>query len=158
MPGPKREDQCPTPWPAGFTIFELMMVLLIVLTVVAALTPGVSRSLTHARVNRAANMVASQFYLAQSMAGRQHRPIRLTVNKDSLTISLADAVSGTTFTTQRFGLTSAFKLDSLAASPSTPVYLYPSGLSSSADTVRVVSGSYRQKVYLSKAGQIRILR
>lgn len=158
MPDPAREGRCAKPGPAGFTIFEAVMVLLIVLTVVAALTPSVNRNLAHARVNRAANVVASQFYLAQSMAGRQHKPVWLLVSPGTKTITIADAVSGTTLVTRRFGSDSEFNLLSLSASPSAKVYVYPTGMSDTSDTVLVGDASYRQKVYLSKAGQIRILR
>jgi|GEM_PF-3156827 len=134
------------------------MVLLIVLTVVAALTPSVSRSLTHARVNRAANVVASQFYQAQSMAGRQHRPVTLLVSPGAKTITIADAVSPfTVLFTRRFGSDSEFNLLALSAIPP-KVYILPSGMASSGDTVFVGDASYSQKVYMSKAGQIRILR
>jgi type II secretory pathway pseudopilin PulG len=158
MPGPKREDRCPTPWPAGFTIFEVMMVLLIVLTVVAALTPGVTRSLSHARVNRAANVVAAQFYMAQSMAGRQHRPVNMLVSPGAKTITISDAVSPfTVLVTRRFGSDSEFNLVALSASPAT-VYLLPSGMASASVTVTVGNASYQQQVRMTKAGQIRILR
>ena len=157
MPEPKCEDRCPTPPPTGFTIFEAMMVLLIVLTVVAALTPGVSRSLSHARVNRAANVVAAQFYLAQSMAGRQHRPVSILVSPGAKTITISDAVTSTVLLVRSFGRDSEFNLLALSASPAT-VYVLPSGMASSGDTVFVGDVSYRQKVYMSKAGQIRILR
>ncbi|MGD0484159.1 MAG: hypothetical protein ABSB58_05835 [Gemmatimonadales bacterium] len=157
MPEPTCEDRCPTLWPAGFTIFEAMMVLLIVLTVVAALTPGVSRSLTHARVNRAANVVASEFYLSQSMAGRQHRPVTMLVSPGAKTITISDAVTSTVLVTRNFGSTSEFNLLALSAIPA-KVYILPSGMASSGDTVFVGDASYTQKVYMSKAGQIRILR
>jgi type II secretory pathway pseudopilin PulG len=158
MPEPEREDRCPTPWPAGFTIFEAMMVLLIVLTVVAALTPGVSRTLTHARVNRAANVVAAQFYMAQSMAARQHRPVTMLVSPGAKTITISDAVPpNAVFLVRHFGSDSEFNLLALSAVPAN-VYILPSGMASSGDTVFVGDASYSQKVYMSKAGQIRILR
>ena len=59
------------PGHAGFTIYEAMMVLLIVGIVVGALTPSVRRQLTRARINRAANVMAADLMLAQSIAGRQ---------------------------------------------------------------------------------------
>ena len=158
MPRPAQEDRCAKPRPAGFTIFELAMVLLVVLTVVVALTPAVNRNITHARVNRAANVVAAQFYQAQSMAGRQRKPVTLTVSPGGKTITIADAGTGTAFFVRRFGSDSEFNLVSLSASPAAKVYVYPNGMANVSDTVLVGDASYRQKVYLSKAGQIRILR
>jgi type II secretory pathway pseudopilin PulG len=157
MSQPEREDPCPEPRPAGFTIFEAMMVLLIVLIVVAALTPGVSRALAHARVNRAANVVAAQFYLAQSMAGRQHRPVTMLVSPGAKTITIKDAVPDTTLLVRRFGSDSEFSLLALSATPAT-VYILPTGMANTSVTVTVGDASYQQRVLMTRAGQIRILR
>lgn len=154
---PHREERCHESRPAGFTIFEAVMVLLIVLTVVAALTPGVSRSLQHARVNRAANVVAAQLYLAQSMAGRQHRPVKMVVSPGALTVTIRDAVSDSTLVLRRFGNDSEFNLLSLSASPAS-IYVLPSGMASASVTVSIGDPSYQQQVWMSRAGQIRILR
>ena len=134
------------------------MVLLIVATVIGALTPGVARTISHARINRAANVVAAQFYLAQSMAGRQRRPVTLTVDTSAKTITLADGVSPfTTLTVRRFGASSEFRITAFSASR-TSIYLLPSGMANAADTVSVGDGTYTQRVCVSRAGQIRILR
>jgi len=157
MSRPLREDRCAHTRPAGFTIFEAVMVLLIVLTVVAALTPGVTRALNHARVNRAANVVAAQFYLAQSMAGRQHQPVKLLVSPGAKTITLSDAASDSPLLVRSFGGDSEFNLLALSASPAT-AYILPSGMASASVTVTVGDPSYQQQVRMSRAGQIRILR
>jgi type II secretory pathway pseudopilin PulG len=157
MPHPHPEERCALHRTTGFTIFEAVMVLLVVLTVVAALTPGVTRALNHARVNRAANVVAAQFYLAQSMAGRQHRPVRVVVSPGAKTVVIIDAVSDSTLLVRRFGQDSEFNLLALSASPPS-VYMLPSGMASVSVTVTVGDPSYQQQVWMSRAGQIRILR
>ncbi len=157
MPRPHREDRCVHSRPAGFTIFEAVMVLLVVLTVIAALTPGVTRTLNHARVNRAANVVAAQFYLAQSMAGRQHKPVTVLVSPGAKTITISDAATDSTLLVRQFGSTSEFNLLGLSASPAT-VYILPTGMASASVTVTVGDPSYQQQVWMSRAGQIRILR
>ena len=134
------------------------MVLLIVATVIGALTPGVVRTISRARINRAANVVASQFYLAQSMAGRQRRPVTLTVDTTTKTITIADGVSPfATLTVRQFGSTSEFRITAFSASR-TSVYLLPNGMANAADTVSLGDGTYAQRVCVSRAGQIRILR
>lgn len=143
---------------AGFSIIEAVMVLMIVAVVIGALTPGVVRTISHARINRAANIVAAQFYLAQSMAGRQRRPVTLTVSSAEKTITIADAVSPfATLAVRQFGATSEFKIAAFSASR-TSVYILPNGMANAADTVSVGDGSYTQRVCVSRAGQIRILR
>jgi type II secretory pathway pseudopilin PulG len=157
MPRPHREDRCAQSRPTGFTIFEAMMVLFIVLILVAALTPGVSRALAHARVNRAANVVAAQFYLAQSMAGRQHKPVTMLVSPGAKTITISDAVTSTALLVRSFGKDSEFNLLALSATPAT-VYILPTGMANASVTVTVGDPSYQQQVLMTRAGQIRILR
>lgn len=157
MPHAHTEDRCDQSRTAGFTIFEAVMVLLVVLTVVAALTPGVTRTLNHARVNRAANVVAAQFYLAQSMAGRQHSPVVLQVSSGAKTITISDAVTSNVLLRRSFGQDSEFNLLALSAAPAS-VYILPSGMTSASVTVTVGDPSYQQQVRMSSAGQIRILR
>ena len=134
------------------------MVLLIVAVVIGALTPGAIRTISHARINRAVNVVASQFYVAQSMAGRQRRPVTLTVDSTLKTITIADAVSPFTQLTQRqFGDGSEFRIKRFWASR-TSVSFLPNGMVNAADTVSLSDGTYTKRVHVSQAGQIRILR
>lgn len=134
------------------------MVLIVVATVVGALTPSVVRQLTHARVNRAANVVAADFYLAQSLAGRQHAPVTMVFSPGAKTTTISDAASGTTLYTRRFGIESEFKLSGgeFAASPAT-VQVLPNGMSNVSVTVTVGGASYQKQVRMSRAGQIRII-
>ncbi len=132
------------------------MVLLVVLTVVAALTPGVSRAIAHSRVNRALNMVAAQFYLAQSIAGRQHAPVKVFVSAPLKTIFIKDAATDSTLQVRRFGSDSEFSLAGLMATPGN-VYVLPTGMTNTVITVTVGDASYRGQVRMSRAGQIRIM-
>lgn len=134
------------------------MVLLIVATIVGALTPGVVRTLSHSRVNRAANVVAAQFYLAQSLAGRQRKPVTLTVSPGAKTLVIKNAITPfDTLAVRNFGSESAFKLSALSATPAT-VYIQPNGMANASMVIDVGDASYRQQVRMSRAGQIRILR
>jgi hypothetical protein len=108
-------------------------------------------------VNRAANVVAAQFYLAQSMAGRQRRPVNMLVSPGAKTITISDAVSATVLLTRAFGKDSEFNLLALSATPAT-VYILPSGMANASVTVTVGAPSYQQQVLMTRAGQIRILR
>ena len=133
------------------------MVLLIVATVVGALTPSVVRTISHARVNRAANVVAADFMMAQSLAGRQHAPVVVafdTTNKQT-TISQPPPAS-TTLLTRYYGITSEFKLRAMASTPAS-VLILPNGMSNSSITVTVGDGSYSRQVRMTRAGQVRIL-
>ena len=135
------------------------MVLLVVATILAALTPGVIRTMAHARVNRAANVVAAQFYVAQSLAGRQRKPVKLTVSPGAKTITIRDAGSAATRLAIRyFGSDSDFKLPSLTATPDTVVTIRPNGMANNRIVVNVGDASYKQQVRMTLAGQVRICR
>lgn len=133
------------------------MVLMIVGIVMAALTPGVVRTLEHSRVNRAANAVAAQFFLAQSLAGRQRKPVRVEISAANKTITITDVVTSTRLSIRYFGTEGDFRLRALTATP-TMVSVLPSGMSSASILVDIGDPTYRQQVRVTRAGQIRILR
>ena len=131
------------------------MVLIIVATVVGALTPSVMRQITHARINRAANVVAGDFYLAQSLAVRQHSPVIVTFDSTLKTTTIA-LPSGTALFTRHFDLDSEFKLTAYSASPAS-VTLLPSGMSNASVTVTIGGSDFNKRVRMTRAGQIRII-
>lgn len=131
------------------------MVLLIIATIIGALTPSVMRTISHARVNRAANVVAADFMMAQSLAGRRQRPVRFTVDSSAATITVTTA-GGATLYVRRFGLDSEFKLTTLSASAN-PILVLPNGTANSATTVSIGSPGYSRQVRMSRAGQVRVL-
>jgi type II secretory pathway pseudopilin PulG len=141
--------------PRGFTLVEAVMVLLIILTVIGALTPSVIRQITHARVNRAARVIAADFSLAQSTASRSRKPVLLTVDSTARTLTVSDAPTATQLFIRRLGIDSDFKLLRLVATPAT-VLVFPSGMGSASVVVQVGDASYMQVVNVSRAGQIRV--
>lgn len=133
------------------------MVLLIVGTVVGALTPSVMRTLSRARVNRSANVVAGDFMLAQSMAGRRRAPVILTFDGTAMTATISlPPPANTVLFTRRFGAESEYKLQTLTASP-TSVQVLPNGMANQSVTVTVGSVSYTKQVRMSRAGQVHVL-
>ena len=144
------------PGHTGFTIYEAMMVLLIVGIVVGALTPSVRRQLTRARINRAANVMAADLFLAQSIAGRQRVPVRVSYDVTNKIVTVVDSrASATNYLTRRFGTDSDFKLQSLAATPTT-VLVMPNGMASAGLTVTLSDGTFQRRVRMTRAGLIRV--
>jgi type II secretory pathway pseudopilin PulG len=141
----------------GFTLIEAVMVLLIVATVVGALTPSVVRQVSHARVNRAANVVAADFFLAQSLAGRQHAPVVITFDSTSKETTINQPPpSNTNLVTRRFGPDSEFKLSGYSGSPNS-VLILPNATGTTSVTVTLSAGTYSRQVRMTRAGQIRVL-
>ena len=133
-----------------------MMVLLIVGIVVGALTPSVRRQLTRARINRAANVMAADLMLAQSIAGRQRVPVRVTYDLTNKLVTVVDSrPAATNFLTRYYGIDSDFKLTSLTASPAT-ILVMPNGMASSGLTVTMSDGSFQRRVTMTRAGLVRV--
>lgn len=131
------------------------MVLLIIATVLGALTPSVIRQITHARVNRATRVIAADFYLAQSTASRSRRPVQVTIDSTAKTMTLTDATTATQIQVRRYDLSSEFKLQRLYATPATTL-IFPSAMGSASVSVVVGDPSYTRYINVSRAGQIRI--
>jgi type II secretory pathway pseudopilin PulG len=140
---------------SGFSIIEAVMVLVIVATILAALSPSVARQLTHARTNRAALVVAADFYQAQALAGRMRSPVRVGFDPTSKAMVLFDAATNNVISRRELGSDSEFKLATLS-STSSYVLVLPNGTSNVSVTVTIGGAGYSRAVTMSRAGQIRI--
>ena len=124
---------------------------------VATVIPKVSQTLGHARVNRSANIVAADFFLAQSLAARQHSPVKLQIRSDSLFLRISNAATGTVLRTHYFDVTSDFKLAALSAAPAS-IQVMPNGTANASMVVTVGGTDYYHQVRMTLAGQVRIIK
>jgi type II secretory pathway pseudopilin PulG len=132
-----------------------VLVVLIIFVVAATLIPRFGQTLGHARVNRAANVVAANFFLAQSLAARQHAPVTVQISSTDLALTIVDATSGDTLRTQAFDAGSDLRLAAFSASPSS-VEVLPNGTTSQTIVVTVGGTDYYHQVTMTRAGQVRI--
>ena len=135
---------------------EAVVVLLVVLVIVATLTPAVARQVAHSRINRAASICAADFYMAQALAARNRQPVRVVFDSSAKTASLK-LPNDSLLLVRPYGTQSEFKLPSFSASPGV-VQVLPSGMTNGTITVTLSDGSFKRQVRMSQAGQIRILR
>ena len=147
--------ELPPPRAAGFTLLELVIVLVIMGVATAITFPTISRITTHSRVNQAAMVVAQDLSLAASAAARERKPIRIARGADRASITLSERAGGKLLSTRWLGRGDAYGLDSIAFSVS-PVDLFPSGMTSSALSVMLWSGTYSRQVTMSRAGWVRV--
>jgi len=140
---------------AGFTLLELVIVILIFGTLSMASWPSVARIVTHSRVNQAARVVGHDLVVAGSAAARQRRPVRLALDAGNQSLTVSDRVTGTTLWQRSLGRDSEYGLDSVTFS-ATPIDLLPNGFTSSALTVTVWARDYSRRVILSRAGWVRV--
>jgi type II secretory pathway pseudopilin PulG len=140
---------------SGFTIMEAVMVLLIVATIIGALTPSVIRQITHARVNRAATVIAADFYLAQTTAARMRRPVSVFVDTLERKYTFTDAATATQLLQRRFANQTEFKVGGMTANP-VSFLVFPSGMLNTPVTIQVGDAAYTRTVTASRAGQVRL--
>ncbi|HVH66955.1 MAG TPA: GspH/FimT family pseudopilin [Gemmatimonadales bacterium] len=139
----------------GFTMLELLIVIIIFSMLTLAAFPTISRVTAHSRVNQAASVVAQDLGQAISDAVRHRKPVRLARGADMTSITLSDRATGTVLSTRALGTVDAFKLDSVSLSV-TPVDIFPNGFTSSPLTVTLWSGGYSRQVTMSRAGWVRV--
>ncbi|HKV70135.1 MAG TPA: type II secretion system protein [Gemmatimonadales bacterium] len=140
----------------GFTMIELMIVIILLGVLTAVSFPTVSRVTTHSRVNQAAMVVAQGLMTTVSNASRERKPMRIARGADLRSITVTDRVSGTLLSTRKLGAGGdAYVLDSVSFSV-TPVDVFPSGFTSSALTVTLWANGYSRKVTMSRAGWVRV--
>jgi Tfp pilus assembly protein FimT len=141
--------------PAGFTAVELALTLVLAGLLTAITMPRVSRTMLHIRVNRATATVAADLETAFSMAGRQRKPVRLTIDSAAVRYVVTDRTGGTVRLT-RWLAAPDYQIQQLRASTN-PVDVFPSGVATATDTVLIGSGGYTRRVVMTSAGLVRIL-
>jgi Tfp pilus assembly protein FimT len=140
---------------AGVTIVEMIAVLAFLAILLGVGGPLVSRHISHSRVNSASHVLASDLEQALSLAGRQRRPVRVTVNSTQRTVLIADRGTGQQLTRHAFGPASEYKVETLSSAPAS-VDILPHGVATSALTVTVGIGGYSRRVTLTRGGQVRL--
>ena len=140
---------------AGVTLVEALIAIAILGILIGALSPVVSRQITHSRVNNAAHTVAADLENALSLAGRQRRPVRVTVDPGQRSVVIADRASGQVIVQHRYGALSEYKLETLSGAPAV-VDILPQGMATAATTVTIGIGNYARLVTLTRGGVVRV--
>jgi prepilin-type N-terminal cleavage/methylation domain-containing protein len=143
--------------PSGFTLIEMMIVIVIAGATASVVAPTVRHGVARTRVQRAASVVAGDLELAFSQAARQRKPIRVTFDSSTLSYTVADRASGTVLFSRAFGPNSDLALGSVTASAST-LDIYPNGIASGPDTVRLQLDGQARRVTVTRVGVIRGLQ
>jgi len=138
----------------GVTLVELLVAMALIAALLATSIPPLTRQISHGRVNRAATLIASDLELALSLAGRQRKPVRVTVNSTTKELLVTDRATGQQILRRPYGSDSDFKLDTLTSSAT--VDLMPQGITTGAATFTAAIGTYSRTVSLARAGLVRL--
>ena len=139
---------------SGFTLIETIVVLVIVAMMAALVVPNANEAIGHARVNNTANVIAGDLQLAFSLANRQRTPLRLVVDPSGRSYQIVNR-AGTVIKERRVGDTSDLHVSSLTTSVTT-LDVFPNGISSGPITITVATNGYRQRITMTRAGQVRV--
>jgi prepilin-type N-terminal cleavage/methylation domain-containing protein len=139
----------------GFSLIETLITLSVLSIVVGALAPMFVRQINHARVNGAAQVIAGDLETALSLAQRQRRPVRVTVDGTQRAVVITDRASGQTIARRVYGPLSDYKVQTLTLAPAT-FDILPHGVATSAATLTVGTSGYTRRVTITRAGYVRL--
>lgn len=141
----------------GFTLFELLIVVVILGIAATMMGPAMSRIVRHQRVNRASMIIVSDLQNAFAVAARQREPVRVQADAASRSYQFVDRKTGAVLRIRAFyGDTSEYKLSTLVFTPAT-FDVFPNGVSSSPVTIDLANGDYIRHITASTAGFVRIV-
>ena len=142
---------------AGFTLTELLMVIVILGILATLATPRVYQTVARSKVKQAAGVVAADLEQAVALAARRRQPVVVSLESPA-TYTIRDRVaSGTgTLRLQRaMTLTGDQGVSTLTFSR-TPLQVFPNGTTDGAFTVTLGGAGLTKTVTVSAAGQVRI--
>jgi prepilin-type N-terminal cleavage/methylation domain-containing protein len=141
----------------GFTIIELLIVVVIISVLSSMAYPPIAESVAASRTENAARIVATDLRYAMSLASRKGTPVVVEFDNTNLRLRITDRVSGAVLHERLFTAKSEFPIASATASPAS-VQVFPSRSTSAQLTITLSTPVRSNRVTLTRAGLVRIER
>ncbi len=143
---------------AGFTLFELLIVVAIIAILAAIAFPRIGESVARSKVAQAATVVVGDLEQASALAARSRRPVTILCDCANLTLLVRDRGLTDSVRVRRFlGTGSGLEVATMALSRDS-VVIFPSGIVSDTLAVTLTSRTgYTRTVTLSRGGRPRLL-
>jgi type II secretory pathway pseudopilin PulG len=135
---------------------EMALTLCVIGIMTAMMVPKIGRIMQATRLNREIALVAADMEQAFTLAARYRKPMRLSCTCGTQTYTIADRTGGTVRLSRKMGADADLGTLTLTFSAS-PVDIFPSGVATAPDTVRITSGISTRAVVLTTAGQVRVI-
>jgi prepilin-type N-terminal cleavage/methylation domain-containing protein len=139
---------------SGYTVIEMLMVMVIIAIIAAITYVRVAPALERARVRGAASTLATDLQYAQVLAARFRAPIRITVN-GGLEYTISDPSGSVVYRQRRFGTGGEYELGWFTAVPAS-VHVFPNSIVDQSAEYRVGLNGFERRITFSRAGQIRV--
>ena len=148
----------PVPPRAGFTMIEILAVVIIFGVLATVAMPKVQGIMRRSKVNAAAAVVAGDLTHAYTLAARSRRPVRLTCGAEGTGYTIADRDTPDAIMVSRtVGSDKDMSVETGTCSAAS-VDFFPNGLASAGFGITLVSGSTGRLITMSRAGKVRITR
>ena len=141
----------------GFTLIEMLLVVTIFGLMAAMIGSRAAPLMTRTGAGQAAAAVALDLEQAVSLAARQRKPVRISCDCGNQALLITDRAAGTVLYRRPLGGNGGYGVTALALSTS-PVDVFPSGLTSAALTVTVTASQASRQVTMSTGGFVRVVR
>ncbi len=142
-------------WTAGYTVIEMLMVMIVISVLAAIVYIRVGPTLERARVRGAASLLATDLQYAQTLAAQHRTPMVISVDVGAKSYQIASRGGVTVYRTRDFGAGSEYGLGEFSAAP-VAVEVFPNSIVAQSATYTVGLNGYRRRVTFSRAGQIRV--
>ena len=137
-------------------MIELALTIMLIAIMTAMMVPKIGRIIQATRINREIAIVVQDLEQAFTIAARSRKPMRLSCTCGTQTYTIADRTGGTVRLSRKLGADADLGTLTLTFSAS-PVDIFPSGVATAPDTVRITSGTSTRAVVLTTGGQVRII-
>jgi type II secretory pathway pseudopilin PulG len=141
-------------------MIEMVFTFVVIAIMAAMMVPRIGRVLQQTQVNRSIALVASDMEAAYTLAARQRKPVRVDCNCGAGTYTVADR-AGTVLLSRNLWADADLGVMTLTftAAPvnTLPMEIFPPGISDKNLTVRITGGASTRAVFVTTAGQVRII-
>ena len=138
---------------AGFTLLEMLLVVVLIGVVGTMAVPQISRLTGKNSVSRAAMIVQQDLQRSFALAARLRKPVTLTASNSSKVYQVTDP-SNNVLLVRQLTRTQEYGVETMTFSPTT-LTIQPNGVSNSTITVTLTSSGSTRVVSMSSAGLVR---
>ena len=142
---------------AGFSMLELLVVLVITGVVTGLSMSRFSAYLAHERIAKAAIGIADDLRMAFAIPGRIRRPVRIWCDTTKMQMTVTDRAQSTTYRKTAFGSRYNLKSTNVAYYPASSwVEIFPNGFASDTMVITLSSSGYTERIKVSKGGMVQV--